>query len=33
VVCNPRGYINHESRADTWQAKYIDLDSMSATVV
>lgn len=31
VVCNPRGYIGHEERADQWQAKYIDLDSMSAT--
>lgn len=31
VVCNPRGYIGHEERADQWQAKYIDLDSISAT--
>ena len=31
VVCNPRGYIGHEERADRWQAKYIDLDSISAT--
>ncbi len=25
VVCNPRGYINHESRADTWELKYVDI--------
>jgi hypothetical protein len=25
VVCNPRGYIGHESRADTWQPKLITL--------
>lgn len=25
VVCNPRGYINHENRADYFQLKYIDL--------
>jgi hypothetical protein len=31
VICNPRGYIGHEAKADTWQAKYIDLDSISAT--
>lgn len=23
VVCNPRGYINYESRADTWQPKTV----------
>ena len=33
VVCNPRGYIGYEAKADTWQAKYIDLDSISATAV
>ncbi len=31
VVCNPRGYIGYEDKADRWQAKYIDLDSISAT--
>jgi hypothetical protein len=31
VVCNPRGYVGHEAKADQWQVKYIDLDSMSAT--
>jgi hypothetical protein len=31
VVCNPRGYIGHEAKADQWQAKYIDLDSISDT--
>lgn len=25
VVCNPRGYIGHESRADSFKLKYIDL--------
>ncbi len=25
VVCNPRGYIGYESRADTWQPKLIEL--------
>lgn len=25
IVCNPRGYINYESRADTWQLKYVDI--------
>ena len=25
VVCNPRGYIGHESRADNFKLKYIDL--------
>jgi hypothetical protein len=25
VVCNPRGYINYESRADTWDLKYVDV--------
>lgn len=25
VVCNPRGYIGHERRADTWQPKLIEL--------
>jgi Icc-related predicted phosphoesterase len=25
VVCNPRGYIGHESRADNWQPKLITL--------
>ena len=32
VVCNPRGYIGYEAKADQWQAKYIDLDSISDTV-
>lgn len=25
VVCNPRGYINHEGRAYDWKPKFIDL--------
>lgn len=25
IVCNPRGYVNYESRADTWQPKYVDI--------
>jgi predicted phosphodiesterase len=25
VVCNPRGYINHEERADTWTPKLIEV--------
>lgn len=25
IVCNPRGYVNYESRADTWQLKYVDI--------
>jgi hypothetical protein len=25
VVCNPRGYIGYEQRADTWQPKLIEL--------
>ena len=25
IVCNPRGYIGHESRADSWQPKLIEL--------
>lgn len=25
VVCNPRGYIGHEDRADTWKPKLIEL--------
>jgi hypothetical protein len=25
IVCNPRGYINYESRADTWDLKYVDV--------
>ena len=25
IVCNPRGYINYESRADQWQPKYVDI--------
>lgn len=25
IVCNPRGYINYESRADTWGLKYVDI--------
>ena len=25
VVCNPRGYINHEERADTWQPKLVEI--------
>lgn len=28
VACNPRGYINHESCADNFRLKYIDLDNM-----
>lgn len=25
VMCNPRGYINYESRADTWQLKIVEV--------
>lgn len=25
VMCNPRGYVGHEARADTWQPKLIEL--------
>jgi len=25
VVCNPRGYINHEERANTWQPKLVEV--------
>ena len=25
IVCNPRGYIGHEARADTWKPKLIEL--------
>jgi hypothetical protein len=25
VVCNPRGYINHEERAETFKLKYIEV--------
>lgn len=25
VVCNPRGYIGHEARADTWKPKLIEI--------
>jgi hypothetical protein len=25
VVCNPRGYINYESKADEFQLKYVDI--------
>lgn len=25
VVCNPRGYVGHEARADTWKPKLIEL--------
>jgi len=25
VVCNPRGYINHEDRADTFQLKFVEV--------
>lgn len=25
IVCNPRGYINYESKADLWQLKYVDI--------
>lgn len=25
VVCNPRGYINYESRADTWRLKTVEI--------
>ena len=25
IVCNPRGYINYEERADTWQPKLIEI--------
>jgi Icc-related predicted phosphoesterase len=25
IVCNPRGYIGHEARADSWQPKLIEL--------
>lgn len=25
VVCNPRGYVGHEARADTWQPKLVEI--------
>lgn len=25
VICNPRGYIGHEARADTWQPRLVEL--------
>jgi Icc-related predicted phosphoesterase len=25
VVCNPRGYINHEDRADNFKLKYVEI--------
>jgi predicted phosphodiesterase len=25
IVCNPRGYINYEARADTWDLKYVEI--------
>ena len=25
VVCNPRGYVGHEARADTWQLKTVEI--------
>lgn len=25
IVCNPRGYVGHESRTETWQLKYVEL--------
>jgi Icc-related predicted phosphoesterase len=25
IVCNPRGYVGHEARADHWQLKYVDI--------
>jgi hypothetical protein len=25
VVCNPRGYVGYEARADTWQPKLVEL--------
>lgn len=25
VVCNPRGYINYEERADAWQPKLVEI--------
>jgi hypothetical protein len=25
IVCNPRGYSNHEERADTWQPKLVEI--------
>jgi hypothetical protein len=25
IICNPRGYINYEERADTWKPKLIEL--------
>jgi len=25
IVCNPRGYINYEERADTWQPKLVEI--------
>jgi hypothetical protein len=25
VMCNPRGYINYEERAETWQPKLIEI--------
>jgi Icc-related predicted phosphoesterase len=29
IVCNPRGYVNYEVRADEFKLKYIDLDVIS----
>ena len=25
IVCNPRGYINYEERADSWQPKLVEI--------
>jgi hypothetical protein len=25
ILCNPRGYINYEERADTWQLKTVEV--------
>jgi hypothetical protein len=25
VVCNPRGYVGHEARANNWQLKTIEI--------
>jgi hypothetical protein len=25
IVCNPRGYVNYEQRADTWQLKTVEI--------
>jgi hypothetical protein len=25
VVCNPRGYVNYEERADTWTPKLVEI--------